>query len=153
MMITGDGLSIIIDCKNTFQHNWMAFASCYSIYKNLPDAKICIQCERGTDGEFFKWADKFNAKLRYYKKNDGFLIKPYVMAIRHYYENFGPSDVKADEFTTLVSYENGCGKYEVADKVPFKFATKRFYKHGINSNELKILKMWEKIDVIYTFIA
>jgi hypothetical protein len=150
----------------------MGLASCYSIYKNLPDAKICILCERGGDNVYFGWADKFGAKLIQYGNSEkstmelaceqfevgSVIITPDVMAVRPYMENsIGPSDAVADEFTTFVSYAKGCGSFvcgdEWATECPFLKATKQFSKDGINSTEIKILKMWEQVGIIYTMIG
>jgi len=53
----GDRLNILITCDFSLHDDWMAFASWYSIYKNLPDANVTIFCARGLKDHFhsFQW--------------------------------------------------------------------------------------------------
>lgn len=67
----GSGLSVLICCEYTFLHNWMAFASWYSINRNLPGAKVAVAVKRG--GEFnsilFNWVYKCDIRFMRYKEN------------------------------------------------------------------------------------
>ncbi len=42
----GDRLNILITCDYSIHDDWMSFASWYSVYKNLPDAKSALLCAR-----------------------------------------------------------------------------------------------------------
>lgn len=154
---------MLLDYKHTTQHDWMAFAFCYSMYKNLPDAKIILRCERVTD-MFFRWSDKFGVKVLHYLKTDklpqceaNLVFPPHVMAVRPYMaEAIGPADAKSNEFTTFASYDGGCGGFvfeEGSEVYPLRRATRRFVGEGISSTEFKILKMWEQVDILYTMVG
>jgi hypothetical protein len=43
---TGEGLDIVISTACSIHHDWQAFAAWYSIYTNLPDARVSILCAR-----------------------------------------------------------------------------------------------------------
>lgn len=64
---SGRGLSILITSDYKHMYNWMAFASWYSIYKNLPEAKITIVSGRASkiDHYLYHWVYKC-ADLRYH---------------------------------------------------------------------------------------
>ncbi len=64
--ISGDGLSVLICTSYKHHFNWMAYASWYSVYKNLPGAKIAITCGRASkiDSYYYHWIYKAN-DLRY----------------------------------------------------------------------------------------
>ena len=53
-MFTGVNLNILISCDNSWHHCWMSYATWYSIYKNLPDAKVALSVPRGTVN-YFHW--------------------------------------------------------------------------------------------------
>lgn len=55
---TGENLTILINSHTA--EDWKAFASWYSIYKNLPNAKIILVCNRNHKIEFqyFQWAKR-----------------------------------------------------------------------------------------------
>ena len=56
---TGDGLALVISCDYVPQHEWMAFICWYSIYKNLPDAKVYVGCNRRSMGcEILRWVKR-----------------------------------------------------------------------------------------------
>ena len=55
-------LSIIIECECLFYHDWMAFASWYSIHKNISDAQILIKLKRTNN--LFKWINYSNENLK-----------------------------------------------------------------------------------------
>jgi hypothetical protein len=63
---TGNGLSVLICTAYKHHFNWMTFASWYSIYKNLPNAKMTIACSRATriGSYYYHWTYKCN-DLRY----------------------------------------------------------------------------------------
>jgi hypothetical protein len=56
---TGENLSVLISCDYTINHNWMTFFCWYCLYKNLPDAKIYVLCDRNSmDSLIFEWTRK-----------------------------------------------------------------------------------------------
>lgn len=56
----GGNLSVLITTETG--QDWQAFATWYSIYKNLPNAKIAITCARNSETPFhyFQWAKRIN---------------------------------------------------------------------------------------------
>lgn len=57
---TGNGLSVLITTETG--QDWQAFGTWYSIYKNLPDAKIAISIARNeeTPFQYFQWTKRIN---------------------------------------------------------------------------------------------
>lgn len=97
---TGDGVSVLICCDYVPHHHWMAFAAWYSVYKNMPDAKVGVLCNRtNMTHKCFQWASRCDVafdlhkpcnwlqQIKYALDRD-FLslpiiaIKPHVMAVR-----------------------------------------------------------------------
>ena len=161
---TGNNLGIIIDCNFTILDHWMSFASWYSFYKNLPDAQVALVCKRGVSTyNLYSWCHRFGIKLFQYSQNYNekqlvanvekiIKIKPCVMAIRSCEEDlvFGPLSVKNEEFSVLVDFSGGCGTFIIADWIdivngPFKSALQKFSTNELTVNELRVLRLWEKM--------
>jgi len=93
---TGDNLQIFIHCQDKPEHNWMSFASYYSIIKTLPEAKPNLIIERVLPTRmYFSWANRchvpcyrFNGDIYDNIEKYKWAEKPYliiqsnVMAIR-----------------------------------------------------------------------
>lgn len=62
---TGEGLGILITSEYNIHHDWMAFASWYSIRERLPDAKVAIVAARSRDlgHSCFNWCHKCNVNF------------------------------------------------------------------------------------------
>lgn len=166
--LTGDGLNIIIECEYSAHHNWMVFASWYSISKNLPDATTYIYCTRKTSSiPLFKWPGKVGAKFSYgqfasYGKEkmeeEGFIfLSPDVLAVRAWDEKGHIVDATSEDTSTLVSYLNGCGKFVMDSWInkiepPFSKAYS-FRKNGMTTNEAKVLELWSKLLPVYTMVV
>lgn len=147
-----EDLKILIKCDCNECHDWMAFASYYSIKKNLPESSIFLSVN--LKKPIFRWSNRFNVKI--VKGNTGgyFVIKPTVMAVRPIRENIGPFSSKTNIASTFVDYEEGCGNFVVdkwinTKKIPFYNALKRFGKADLTINEMAILKIWQQCDLIY----
>lgn len=164
---TGNGLNIIIKCEYIPHHDWMTFASWYSIYKNLPDAEVKLVCHRiPSTHQLFHWPDKCSVKHIFWGgtiedypvPENSLVITPEVMAVSHYDVNkLGPIDVKSEENFTFVSYFNGCGKFVMNEWInktynPFG-VTDRLFTDDISLNEYRVLKMWEKAKTLHTVVG
>jgi hypothetical protein len=57
---TGGSLSVLIITES--DQNWQTFATWYSIYRNLPDAKVALVCHRNgqTPFVYFQWAKRLS---------------------------------------------------------------------------------------------
>lgn len=65
---TGEGLSVLIACDYVPHHHWMAFATWYSVSKNLPDAKVGILCNRRPlPVQMYGWARTLKLNMRYHQ--------------------------------------------------------------------------------------
>lgn len=64
---TGDNLKFIISCDYCPHHDWMTFATWYSIYKNIPDAECMVLCSRAfpCDRILFNWP--FRCNIRFFQ--------------------------------------------------------------------------------------
>lgn len=160
-MKTGSGITFIIKCEATANQNWMAFASWYSINKNLPDAKVVVAVERSdASPELFRWVRKCGGTLVRYKgtipkvEGDKIIeIKPTIMALR----TFRDEEIvaaKSSKQATLVDYSEGVGCFVAAewiDKVllPFPRATRRWATDTMSVNEVAILELWQKCGPLY----
>lgn len=159
---TGAGFKILIKCDYVPHHDWMAFASWYSIIKNMPEATVDIFCQRGnSDYQLFNWARKQKVKFAIgneFNTAGYFCIDPQVIAVDYYQEdNLGPIDCKSDLNATFVSYYKSCGKFVSYQwlntlKSPFSISDK-FQTENMTLNENKILKMWKRCHQLYSAIA
>lgn len=63
---SGIGLSVLICTAYKHHFNWMTYSNWYSVYKNLPNAKVAITCPRSPkiDNYFYHWVYKCG-DLRY----------------------------------------------------------------------------------------
>jgi hypothetical protein len=68
---TGNGLNILLACDCLPHHEWMAFASWYSISKNLPDAQVTLLCHRHQmNYQLFSWPKKCGLKFGFHRATD-----------------------------------------------------------------------------------
>ncbi len=69
----GGGLTVLIRCEYRSHHNWMAFASYYSLQKNLPDAHVVLANRRAErmDRVMAVWPSRCRLKSFSYKPADG----------------------------------------------------------------------------------
>ena len=70
---TGENLSVLITTETG--RDWQTFATWYSIYKNLPNAKVAIVCTRNneTPFQYFQWTKKIKIPVirhNLFDKND-----------------------------------------------------------------------------------
>lgn len=151
---TGDGLSIVVECQYLKHHHWMAYASWYSLKKNLPDAHIIIYCkrEKGHD-PLFQWAVKLRIPFSYNSpKQYDFTIPCDVMAIRSWHGG-KIFDAKSQEICTFISYKNGCGNFVLSDWInkkdaPF-FRVDKLKSADMTVNEFKVFDLWKKMLLVY----
>jgi len=84
MQITESGENLHVIIITTTAEDWRTFGTWYSIYKNLPDAKVVISCVRNKKVEFqyYQWAKRLNVPLFYTnaQHNDTFLDRCSVLA-------------------------------------------------------------------------
>ena len=61
-MITESGNNLCVLITTETGQDWQTFATWYSIYKNLPNAKVAITCSRNSETPFqyFQWTKKLN---------------------------------------------------------------------------------------------
>lgn len=170
---TGKGLHVFIRCEYNSLNNWLAMASWYSIYRKMPDAIVEIQCIRCVPiRTLFEWPGKLKIPYKsfapsftsedekyveLYKLCGNCLwITPYVMAVNEFKEDFlGPSDVKSSENTTFVKLGDSCGKFVLSSwidshRAPFARAALRFWEEDASVNEMKVLKLWERMSHFYS---
>ena len=171
---TGDRLGIVINCHPHLSDNWASFAAWYSFHKNLPDAKVAVAYNRlNATYDVFKWAYACKVTILTYSHKDpndvlpamqvfnGMdlvkIISSHTMAVRTYNsDNLGPVDVRSENAATLVSYEDGCGRFITSEWInsvghPFHNARRRFGNVDPTVNELKVLELWEKAGSLFTF--
>lgn len=154
-MATGKGLGFIINCNLTPQHDWMAFASWYSISKNFPDAKIIVTAQRDIPSAEFSWCRKCQVPLIQYKEvlpeldvEKTIVISPSVMAVRSN-DDLRIVSSKSSEQSSLVDYLDGCGRFVTNEWIhkkgsPFSRASAKFTAGDLTVNEIAILKLWER---------
>jgi len=141
--------NITIVCECLPCHDWMAFASWYSLSKRLPDSKISIECRHC---HLFGWARRLGVAI--VLSGTGFKIPPTVMAVRDFDGDVSISSSKGETQTCFVDYSQGCGNFVVDDwinnsKVPFFSALKRFGTGSLTVNEMAILNVWEQCHNLY----
>jgi len=156
----GKGLRLIIEAESIPQHDWMTYASWYSINKNLPDAEIILVCKRGE--MVFRWPYKIGIQVIYYTEKPpiilydeehlNFNMSPYLMAVRPVVSlaELGPINAKSNQIATFVDYSKGCGKFVLSEGVNIPFG-KKLINDNCSLNEMKILKIWEDCGKTYNF--
>lgn len=165
--VTGDNLIVVIECDYLPHHNWMALASWYSIHKFLPDAEVVVFCKRQTPtAELFKWAKKMQIPFYTYRNASPTIssgkqvvrIPVTTVAVRSYDQvPLGPISVQSSDLAVFVDYSEGCGKFTVAKwinrvKPPFVDAVKKFTNEHCTMNEMKTLKLWERLSQLYAIL-
>lgn len=138
---------IAIVCECVPCHDWMAFASWYSIRKRLPDCPVFL--ETRLSRPMFAWANRAGVKIT---RNSGALLRlqPTVVAVRDFLGDMTVSSSRESEQTTFVDYAAGCGDFVVDEwidttKVPFERAVRRFGSfRKLTLNELAVLELWER---------
>ncbi len=158
-MIESD-LKILICCKNVPHHNWMTFCSWYSIYKNLPDAMVFINCEKTFSKiQLFDWVRRYQIPMVFGEcEFDGLKIGPEIMAVREFDESdLGPSLAKSENLSTFVNYSE-CGKFVLSEWInkvdnPFYRAESRFITDVVTANELRVFKLWEKMRLAFQAVS
>lgn len=64
---SGENLEILIVCDYSLQNDWQTFALWYSIYKNLPDAKVSVLCSRNFIGKEACFCWPYKANIRFFQ--------------------------------------------------------------------------------------
>lgn len=146
--------ALVIECKCIPCHDWMAFASWYSIKKVLPDLDIRIDVN--IDRPIFRWSRVLPVPED--KRDIMRVLSPTVMAVRDFEGDWSISSSKSNSQTCFVDYSDGCGNFVVgewinSDRVPFHRALKRFGTANMTVNEVAILKLWEKCNDLYRFVG
>lgn len=156
-------LTVIIQCEYTPGDNWMAFASWYSMRKNLPEAEVVVACKRGVaKKQYFCWPRRGN--INFFMYSDSYTwnrdkiitIHPRVMALNPYDPSLeGPMNVKSNLRATFADYSEGCGSFVVSqwinrDVGPFQEAVKRFSTPEMSVNETKLLTLWQQSYGLYS---
>jgi hypothetical protein len=164
---TGDNLIVVIECAYLAHHNWMALACWYSISKLLPDAEVVIFCQRqAPTAELFKWTKKCNVPFYSYRTEPPTISGPKTilkipvttMAVRGYDGiPLGPIPCQSEEPAVFVDYSQGCGKFTVSRWInrvdtPFVEAVKKLSRENCTVNEMKILKLWERLSQLYALL-
>lgn len=168
----GKNLHVIINCKYIPCHHWMSFAAWYSISKNLPESTIEVFVERSyPKWDLFHWIHKINIPLTYgqelsdekiknleNKINKKIVVVPFcAMAVRPYEDNSIIEDVRSNNFSTFVTYLDGCAGFHTSEwihslRAPFYGAAKRFQFLDSTPDEIKVLKLWERMHPLFSSI-
>lgn len=169
--LSGEGLGILMACSPTPIHHWAAFASWYSIKRNLPDAQMAIVIDLGeVKWNLFGWV--YRSKMKSSRQSldtdlqalaqeklpeskAWMVISPHVMAVREYDPlSIGPVPAKGEQAATFVDYQQGCGKFVVEKWInrlrpPFNQASKILGTEDITVNEQRVLQLWEQCSWLY----
>jgi hypothetical protein len=147
-------LNFTIECKSIFCHDWMAFASWYSIKKSIPDSQVHVNVK--LDKPLFGWTSRVGVPIC--RESKGFCISPTVLATRDFTGSFDVSSSKSNEQSCFVDYLEGCGNFVVDDwinttKVPFERAFKRFKTQDLTVNEVAVLTFLESCHHLYQSVG
>lgn len=148
-------LRFVIECKSNQCHDWMAFASWYSIRKRIPDAQVSVHVS--LDRPFFRWANKVGVRLSRVRP-EGTSIAPTVVAARDFESSLEVSPAKTDRQTCFVDYADGCGNFVTdewinKDEIPFERALRRFGTQNMTVNEMAVLALWESCHLVYQSVG
>jgi len=148
-----DNLKIAIRCECKPCHEWMAFASWYSLKKRAPDWEVLL--EMNLTKPLFRWASRLGVKI----VKDALVnlkIDPTVIAVRDFQGSLDIASSKSGMQSMFVDYKYGCGNFVVEewiDKavVPFQKALKRFGTSNLTVNEMAVLAVWEQCHNVYLY--
>lgn len=172
---TGDGLVVVIECKQIASNDWMAFACWYSFNKTLPDAEVMISVQKGKiNRQIFLWPSKVGVRFYNEEISDKRLIfvDCAVMAIREMNDSFLSvlnnsfgneipgeliCEAKEEIYVPFVRYRGGCGNFFMSEWIdivdcPFPLVDK-FMIHSASSNEIRILKLWKQLSQAYATVS
>lgn len=148
--------SVAIVCECVPSHDWMAFASWYSIKKRIPDCVVMLETK--LSAPMFGWSHR--AGVRITRNSDAlFKIGPTVMAVRDFSGDLTISRAKSSDYTCFVDYYDGCGDFVVNEwihrgEVPFQKALRRFGSYrDLTANEVAILDFWDKCHHVYRIMG
>lgn len=143
---------IVIECKCMPCHDWMAFAAWYSFRKMMPEIEVCVDVT--LDKPLFRWLHIFSSKRKDSPLHRDIVFPPTVMAVRDFAGDWDVSPCNSNFQTCLVDYSEGFGNFVVAewinkDQHPFHRALRRFGTANMTVNEVAVLKIWERCEVLY----
>lgn len=70
---TGKGLNILISCDYMPCHSWMSFLAWYSFYRNIPEAKVVVACNRlPMKHQLFDWTKRCDVPFSLFKPDSSF---------------------------------------------------------------------------------
>lgn len=146
------GSKIIILCDCIPLHDWMSFASWYSIKKKLPEYEVIL--EISSKCQFFAWARRLGVRIS--NSEEGRKIPCTVFAIRDFDGDFTIVSSKSANQKTFVNCVEGCGNFVVDEWInktmaPFNQALKRFGTGSLTVNEMGILSLWEQCHSVYLY--
>ena len=150
--MNSQSLSISIICECNPCHDWMAFASWYSIRKRVPDCIVSL--ETCLTKPLCGWTNRFGVKIS--RRTDSVVKFPVTtMAVREFGDNYEISSSKSSKQTAFVDYAEGCGNFVMSEwihteKVPFYRAFRRFGSFcELTINETAVLNIWEQCHNLY----
>jgi hypothetical protein len=150
-----DEKRIVIECDCVPCHDWMAFSSWYSFRKMAPHLEVVVKVEM--DRPLFRWVPILSSRTKVVFSGD-LLIPPTVMAVREFSGDWSLSSSKSESQTFLVDYSLGCGNFVVdkwinKDRHPFHNALRNFGTSKMTVNEVAVLKMWERCEVLHRAVG
>jgi len=158
MIISGKGLNILIDAPFSIFGDWSAFALCYSIKKYLPESVIYLDKKKSSEAkhQYFRWMTQL--KVRHFPPSADISLPSSCLIIRPISDIKNIlSEAKEDKFTPFVSYEEGCGKFVMADWInsneyPFPYADNLMSTDAC-VNEIQVLKLWKQMNTLYALLV
>lgn len=149
---TGKNLNILIACDYTPCHHWMSFLVWYSFYRNIPEAKVAVVCNRLLmKHQLFDWVKRCNVPFALRKSDTDLshvkyfieknilsfpllILSPDVIAVRELSDvsifNKSFSVHKATFFTEMIEPLERDGKSLVFDVKGKDFETFMTYENG-----------------------
>lgn len=179
----GRGLTVLISCEATGADNFLAFASWYSLTKNLPDAQIVIACRRPLHPsmDVFPWVYRLQVPFFYHQKDcpdikvgDSpiLMIPADTMCLQPLDDDLlmrlSRSDLIVDghdlclpakTFDPVVfcSLRDGCGLFVPSKwlhKGGHPFRRTDLYEKGtLTLNEKRVFSLWKKLCPLYDTIV
>lgn len=167
----GNNLNIVIQTTFDYFGDWTAFACWYSVSKMLPDANVSLFYPHVSMKEqVLGWMHRCRVPLfksKVLPENTMILDHCTIVARELNDKNVELlnnnllddmlSEAKDEKITPFVSYRNGCGNFVASDWIntkecPFSIADK-FMIHTATANEIKVLKLWKQLSIIYASIS
>jgi hypothetical protein len=169
----GLGVTVVTEVDNTFLDEWQSFLCCFSVRRNMPDARFVVECKKRCDRQLFQWArrvpnviflhtygtpqNRLEPMLRV--PCSAALIRPLQPAMVDGFSGWASAVVRparAEGWYYWVDTAE-CGLFTRADWIDRAdcplYAAARFATPNMTVSEDKVLRLWSQASSLFVAIS